>query len=182
MMGSGDSKKLQIFRQQACSVSRALWPADLRRSLATGKVAQQRRSMLISGKRWALLARLFRIDTSRLVIATSMFIGGTIFAALLLRLWYVLLIPMFVLTVLTLVTALPFLFRFYHTSRQTTSQTRRELKSLPGFPVMRRAPETPMPAAPLVRILETYDLSQTDVEHFLDTAKRETLGISETSL
>ena len=32
-----------------------------------------------------------------------------------------------------------------------------------------RAPNTPMPAnPPLVRVLETFDLSQTSIEHFLD--------------
>ena len=30
-------------------------------------------------------------------------------------------------------------------------------------------PETPMPEAPLIRVLETFDLSATDVEHFLDS-------------
>ncbi len=29
-------------------------------------------------------------------------------------------------------------------------------------------PETPMPEVPLVRVLETFDLSATNVEHFLD--------------
>ena len=39
-----------------------------------------------------------------------------------------------------------------------------------GFPGRLRTPETPMPVAPpLVRVLETYDLSQTNVEHFIDT-------------
>jgi len=42
---------------------------------------------------------------------------------------------------------------------------------------MLSAPETPLPVDPLVRLLETYDLSQTDVEHFVDTAKREKLWI-----
>ena len=31
------------------------------------------------------------------------------------------------------------------------------------------APETPMPEAPLIRVLETYDLSSTNVEHFIDS-------------
>ena len=31
------------------------------------------------------------------------------------------------------------------------------------------APETPMPEAPLFRVLETFDLSSTNVEHFLDS-------------
>ncbi len=30
-------------------------------------------------------------------------------------------------------------------------------------------PETPMPEAPLFRVLETFDLSSTNVEHFLDS-------------
>ncbi len=31
------------------------------------------------------------------------------------------------------------------------------------------APETPMPEIPLIRVLETFDLSATNVEHFLDS-------------
>lgn len=31
------------------------------------------------------------------------------------------------------------------------------------------APETPMPEGPLFRVLETFDLSSTNVEHFLDS-------------
>jgi hypothetical protein len=30
-------------------------------------------------------------------------------------------------------------------------------------------PTTPMPATPVIRVLETIDLSSTDIEHFLDT-------------
>ncbi len=37
------------------------------------------------------------------------------------------------------------------------------------IPMALRSPETPMPVAPLVRVLETIDLSTCDVEHFLDT-------------
>src|SRR5579885_3318945 len=33
-------------------------------------------------------------------------------------------------------------------------------------------PDTPMPATPLIRVLETIDLSSTNVEHFLDLAER----------
>jgi len=31
------------------------------------------------------------------------------------------------------------------------------------------APETPMPEAPLIRVLETFDLSSSNIEHFLDS-------------
>src|SRR5579885_1403167 len=33
-------------------------------------------------------------------------------------------------------------------------------------------PDTPMPATPLIRVLETIDLSSTNVEHFLELAER----------
>jgi hypothetical protein len=52
------------------------------------------------------------------------------------------------------------------TSRAHFAQTVQEHRSFPG---KQYTPETPMPvASPLVRVLETYDLSQTNVEHFLD--------------
>ncbi|GAC1381840.1 MAG: hypothetical protein NVS4B7_08700 [Ktedonobacteraceae bacterium] len=138
--------------------------------------------MLVSGKLrpllpslMSLMRRTSRIDISQFVIVTSLFVAGTILIALLLHIWYVLLIPILMLTVLSIITAVPFLFSFYHILRPAATPTIRELKSLPGFSSMRRAPETSMPAAPLVRILETYDLSQTNVEHFLDMTKREKL-------
>ncbi|GAC1568883.1 MAG: hypothetical protein NVS3B14_20430 [Ktedonobacteraceae bacterium] len=46
------------------------------------------------------------------------------------------------------------------------AQTKPDWKSFPG---QAHTPETPMPGeSPLVRVLETFDLSQTNVEHFLD--------------
>ncbi len=33
----------------------------------------------------------------------------------------------------------------------------------------RPAPETPMPEAPLIRVLETFDLSSSNIEHFIDS-------------
>ena len=177
IMVSSDSKKLHIFRQQACNVSRALWPADVRRSLATGRVAQQRRSLLLKGKRWESLVRLLQIDTAQLLFVVALFVGSTILAALLLHLWYVLLIPIFMLGGLTGLLVLPWLSRLYQRLRSVARRTPRVRGSHSSFPTMQSAPETPLPADPLVRILETYDLSQTDVEHFVDTAKRERLGI-----
>ncbi len=176
-MVSSDSKKLHIFRQQACNVSRALWPADVRRSLATGRVAQQRRSLLLKGERWGSLARLLQIDTAQLLFVVALFVGSTILAALLLHMWYVLLIPIFMLSGLTGLLVLPWLPRLYQRLRSVARQTPRVQGSHSAFSTMLSAPETPLPVDPLVRILETYDLSQTDVEHFVDTAKREKLGI-----
>ncbi len=44
-----------------------------------------------------------------------------------------------------------------------------ERKSFPGVLGKALFPNTPMPVEPpLVRVLETFDLSETNVEHFLD--------------
>jgi hypothetical protein len=51
----------------------------------------------------------------------------------------------------------------------TIAKTRPVVASLPPVPVTRPLfPATPMPSTPLVRVLETIDLSSTDIEHFLD--------------
>lgn len=43
------------------------------------------------------------------------------------------------------------------------------------------SPATPMPVAPLVRVLETIDLSSTEVEHFIDApdSQQATLPVDE---
>jgi hypothetical protein len=52
----------------------------------------------------------------------------------------------------------------------TIAKTRPIVASLPPVPVTRPLfPATPMPSTPLVRVLETIDLSSTNIEHFLDT-------------
>src|SRR5207248_11090681 len=85
--------------QHACRVSRALWPATTRRSVATGRAAQGRRSLIVKCK------------------------------------WCV---------------------RFLDVLRE-----RRPVALL-------HSPETPLPThSSPVRVLETYDLSRTNVEHFL---------------
>jgi len=178
-MGSRDTRKLQVLRQHASGVSRALWPAEMRRSLATGRLAQRRRSLVLNGKWGTLLAIILRLGPALALVAISMLVGGTIVAALVLRLWYLLLIPTVVLTVGTLAITLPFLLKLYRTFHPLAIRTSRELRALPIFPPPRRSPETPLPTAPLVRILETYDLSQTDVEHFLDTSRAEEHAMQE---
>jgi len=90
-----DNKKSQIFMfaQRTTGVSKALWPANIRRIVATNRAAQRRRSRIAS----------------------------------------------------------------------------REWEIMPAIP---RTSETPLPAVPaLVRVLETVDLSRSNDEHSLDTAK-----------
>ena len=182
--GSGDSKKLQSFRRHASGVSSALWPADMRRSLATGRVAQRRRSLVSSGKRRVLPAATLRTGSSLALMVISMFVGGTIVAALILRLEYLLLIPSAILTLTTLLIIPPLLLKPHRMVRRASLQrsTTRDLRGQSFPPMKRRSPETPLPAAPLVRVLETVDLSQSDVDYCPALASIEECTVSELAL
>lgn len=187
---SGDSKKLHIFRQPASGVSRAVWPAEMRRSPATGRSAQRRRHLVLSGKWWAkmltyvahLVQSISPFRPTRTIQGTptpslamgvlSLLVGSGILAALFFHTWLLLLLPIAILTIVSLAITPPLLAKLLQTSRAGTVAGvlpgTRELRSTPGLPSTRRFPETPMPTTPLVRELETFDLSQTDVEHFLN--------------
>jgi hypothetical protein len=167
---STDSKKLHIFRQHASAVSHALWPSDLYRSQAIEKAVQRRRYVKF-GHMPLSLAQSVQASMPVVLVVVSTIVGGSIVTALFVHLWYILLIPTLFLTLATLVILQPFLSKLQHTPRPTRSalqQTPRYFKSSPGILSTRRAPETPIPHTPLVRELETFDLSQTGVEHFLD--------------
>ena len=177
---SGDSKKLRIFRQPVSGVSRALWPANMRRSPATGWVAQRRRYLLLSGKWWAKLLtyttrptfpnRTFlamRNAPVRSIGLLALLAGSSILAALFFHIWLLLLLPTALLTMVSLAIVPSLLTRVLQIPRTNGFVGPRELRSIPGFPSVRRFPDTPMPTTPLVRELETFDLSRSDVEHFL---------------
>ena len=180
-----DSKKLQILRPHASGVSQALWPADTRRSLSTGRVAQQRRYLMLRGKWWSVVEMLVAPVVQLMHSAPSLFmgvltllVGGSILAGLFFHLWALLLVPTLILSILSLAITPVLLLKLKHMPYPGMkygfqSKNTRVLRShhTPGFPTMRRSPETPMPSmptAPLVRELETFDLSQTGVEHFLE--------------
>ncbi|HVB23075.1 MAG TPA: hypothetical protein VNG51_14120 [Ktedonobacteraceae bacterium] len=169
-----DSKKLQIFRQQASAVSRALWPSNLHRSQVIGKSVQKRRRITLNRRHLSWAAQNVPASIPVLLVIISTIIGGSIVASLLLRLWYVLLIPTLLLTLSTLLIMQPLWHKLHQTPKQTMhtrlaiQSTPRIFKNSPAILPERHSLETPMPKTPLVRELETFDLSETNVEHFLD--------------
>lgn len=173
-----DSKKLQVFRQQASAVSQALWPSNLHRSQVIGKTVQKHRRVPFSGMHLLWTEQNIPASVPVLLVITSTIVGGSIVTALLLHLWYVLLLPTLLLAFTTLVIVPPLLRKLNHMpkltkltkpTKQTIIQsTPRSFKSSPGILVSHHSLETPMPKTPLVRELETFDLSETGVEHFLD--------------
>ncbi len=177
---SGDSKKLQVFRQHASGVSRALWPADMRHSLATSRVAQQRRKLVIRENWWARVLATIQTSTALTMAAITLCVGGGIWATLRFHVWWLLIFPVAILTLLSLAIMPPLVIKLKQRPPMRASQRGRELRGASGIyaaPAMRRSPETPIPKTPLVRELETFDLSQTGVEHFLaSSAERTTAG------
>jgi hypothetical protein len=165
------SSNSRVFRQHVGSVSDAWWPAHMRRSLETGRIAQGRRLLLISCRRARWLgpfATIFQFGTRLLLIVTSTAIGGTIVAALLLRTWYILMLPVLLLPLLTAVViklarALHLPWRRPLDLVSSISPPRNQAL----FPDAYAEPVTPLPATPLIRVLETYDLSASDVQHFV---------------
>jgi hypothetical protein len=115
------------------------------------------------------------MGTSLALMLISMFVGGIIVAALVLRLEYLLLIPIAILTVTTLLITPHLLLKLHRTFRPVALQSppSRELRGSSFPPMRRRSPDTPLPVAPLVRVLETVDLSQSDAEHSFAAATTE---------
>jgi hypothetical protein len=208
------SKKSEGARQnvvlRASGVSHALWPSQVRRCLATGKIAQRRRLMIIKGVWWfrkprqlqnkQLVKKLvefqstFRIYLLYTTLAISLLVVGILLAMFVLHPW-----PITILLVLLWVVTTALTMRLWYTclymtltapraamriamrtakrmpKRQlptiaktrplppmhTVPVTRPQLVTRPSFP------STPIPPTPLVRVLETIDLSTTSVEHFL---------------
>lgn len=177
---SGDSKKLQVFRQHASGVSRALWPADMRHSLATSRVAQQRRKLVIRENWWARLLATIQASTALTMGVITLFVGGSMLATLLFHTWWLMLFPITILTILSLAIMPPLRVKLKQRPRMGVAPQARELRGMSGIaaaPSMRRSPETPIPKTPLVRELETFDLSRTGVEHFLESnAEHNTTG------
>lgn len=196
-------------------VSRALWPSQMRRSPATGKIAQQRRLMIIKGvwcfrkpgplqnkrlvKKLVEFQSTFRIYLLYTTLAVSLLVVGVLLAMFVLHPW-----PITILLGLLWTVTIALTMRLWYTCLYMALTARRVTKRLPiqqlptiaktrplppmhAIPATRPIPvslpgslpaslpgsrpgfpATPIPPTPFVRILETIDLSSTNVEHFLE--------------
>src|SRR5258708_35516453 len=91
-----------------------------------------------------------------------MLVGGTFVAALLLHALYIFIVAGLLLTLMTLLVVPPSVTKFSRVLHLPQGQPLRPLRRVSIFPGARSDPETPLPTAPLVLVLETYDLSATD--------------------
>lgn len=165
---SGDRRILQVIRPRASSISSALWPASARRCVATGRVAQQRRSFILRGMRWSSVNRYImqRVHFLYPLLMIVLPIGGIILAALVLQYWMILLTLAAAWSVMVMIMTRLLFNKIYSATvvrwRQDQHSNVRALHLPTRFPV------TPMPATPLIRVLETIDLSRANMENFMD--------------
>jgi hypothetical protein len=169
-MANTKEQQLQAFARRAARVSKALWPTNKRRSIATGRAAQTRRQLIVKSRYGGWSLRLFATQHPLAFTGISTLVGASIIAMLAARLWLALL---FCITAMAVTLLLLVIVR-RHTSSVKRKMNRymlqgAERKSFPGLLNKAHSPNTPLPLdPPLVRVLETFDLSQTNVEHFLD--------------
>ncbi|HEV7235131.1 MAG TPA: hypothetical protein VGN15_03055 [Ktedonobacteraceae bacterium] len=189
-MANTKEQQLQAFTRRAARVSKALWPTNVRHSIVTSKGAQTRRQLIVKSRygKWSdlfpvRLGKRGRPQGSpplflsapaltmnvRNVAGITTIAAASLVALLVAHRWLLILLFIIMLVVISL---LLMIVRMRVSSVKHSMHGLRqgdERKSLPGVLSKTRSPNTPVPLdPPLVRVLETFDLSQTNVEHFLD--------------
>jgi hypothetical protein len=167
-------------------VSSAVWPMSTRKGVATGKAAQRRRDWIIQGRWWVILVDVLSLRML-LILATLFVVASSLVVAIVgLNLWYLLLLPLFLFGVLLIVPR-------YLASQEpgkvlapAFSAFTQDLSSEQDA-LLLETPVTPVPVdPPLVRVLETYDLRKTQIEHFLmieeETGKHRLVECSDNAL
>jgi hypothetical protein len=164
------ARRIQLYRAHTYNVSRALWPARMRRCIATTRAAQRRRMIIMKGMWWLRAAHAPLLYMLFGALASALLIGSVIMAALLMHYWAMLLIFGVLWLAMIVVTARLLSYEMSHSTAPVPSlyPVRHTQPGLPVAPML-EFPETPVPATPLIRVLETIDLSASDVEHFLGT-------------
>ena len=187
-----------VEKRSVNRVSSAVWPASIRRVVSTGKAAQRRRDWLMQ-RRWLVLLVDALSMRAIFIVTTLLVVAGSLLVALLgLAFWYILLAPLLLFALMLLLplflvskaaveTPPPVLGTLTQDLKSSTgflSFATQELQSGPGYlqelphssaplAVGVNTPATPMPnEPPLVRVLETYDLRETQVRHFFEEMLR----------
>ncbi|HTI14073.1 MAG TPA: hypothetical protein VL461_05795 [Dictyobacter sp.] len=212
-MKSQNSGQFIVVRPQMCGVSNAAWPSGGRSCIATGRMAQRRRFVILTGLGWyssllqiqthceqylVMRPRMMRVSQIAAILLLST--GAFFFSALLdwtmfLKHWLTLLVSA-VFCILTTLSITHVIFDTRQEEEVSSSSLQVPVSTLatqvsggehvpaseigmPGSLSIPRSqlslemafPDTPMPvpATPLIRVLETIDLSSLDGEPFLSS-------------
>ncbi len=209
-MANTKEQQLQAFARRAARVSRALWPTNVRRAIATNRMAQTRRRLIVTGRYWRrsfipptkfkdrgrpqavadqpqvrfvshfpanfkdrgrpqgappILSSTPALTMNVLGGIALILVGVSIVCLIATHLWLLLLFLSMMMAATFLLLAM--IRRRVLSIRRLQQPT--EHRSFPGILSRTHSPSTPMPLEPpLVRVLETFDLSQSDVEHFFN--------------
>jgi hypothetical protein len=180
--------RFQISRLQKYGVSRALWPVNVHRCIATDKVAQGRRFMIMKGIWWCcsssrvdfkhILLRHFQLCYDNTIyfylfytaITISFLSVGILLILFAFYPWPIVLLFVILRTV-SIVIAIHLWLCCIGSDLQKQPEPMPHIavrahpeQTNPYFPV------TTMPTTPLIRVLDTIDLSSANVEHFLETS------------
>jgi hypothetical protein len=193
---SRDSRMPQKSKPPVSTVSNALWPVDTRRRIASSTHAQKRRLIFLKGfrrsrehgkaaSRCRVVALIFYVLC--IMVATAFVLEGLLLVLFMARPWALLLLLTATWTV-SLSVASQLLYLELPKTTVSRKATKRKMLQVvePAQsvkqPSLLQFPDTPMPVTPLVRVLETIDLSSSEVEHFLDPAMREKDRVSQSQL
>ena len=167
-MANTKEQQLQAFARRAARVSKALWPTNVRRSIATGRAAQTRRQLIVKSRYGGWYSPAPTMNVMNVAGVTTV-AGASIIVLLAMHLWLLVLFFMAVVVVAFLFVVMMRRRALSMKRSMDSWQYGAERRSFPGMLGKAHFPNTPMPVEPpLVRVLETFDLSQTNVEHFLD--------------
>jgi hypothetical protein len=187
----GDSREQRVNSSSNCkqqltgrpsSISHAAWPANIQRFVATDRAAQRRRAIIMQAWRWTRHNSAFSrlgawYNTAflfmRQQIGTILVACGIMLALYMLYQWSVWLV-LAVIVAITCIATFRLLFdepRIVRTEQplvvsldmEEPQIASEQPQTAPSF----EFPDTPMPSTPLVRVLETIDLSSSDIEHFI---------------
>ncbi len=167
------------IRKHRATVCKAFWPAHLRKSMRTNGAAQHRRVLVLHYIWYIDTLTMLRLrclhffsqhirtanviccmHTALFLLTVALFIGVSFF--------YNWSMPANIAIISILILMRLFIKRkvlrkHAHEQPIQTSSIQQQQPVIPTLPF----PDTPMPATPLIRVLETIDLSSTNVEHFL---------------
>src|SRR5579884_2311664 len=175
---NASSNRKQQLTGRPSSISHAAWPANLQRFVATDRAAQRRRAIIIQAWRWTRHNPAFSGPNAwyntafhaaflfiRQQVSTILVVCGIMLVLYMLYQWSVWLV-LAVIVAITCSITIRLLFdepRIVRTEQPlvVSLDTKEpqiageQPQTAPSF----EFPDTPMPSTPLVRVLETIDLS-----------------------
>ncbi|QBD80876.1 hypothetical protein EPA93_34870 [Ktedonosporobacter rubrisoli] len=105
------------------------------------------------------------------ILTAILLLGGMVFAIAVLGLWALLVFLALIWLAMAAITSRLLYREIRHVigalSKLPAEQPVKKEGAAEDIPATPYFPETPMPSTPLIRVLETIDLSSSDVEHFL---------------